>query len=273
MRQDTTTTPARAPGRLDRALRFLDHPHPQFAVRRSGLPAWLWVGLPLGFFLGALAIRMVSPEAFVWYVNDERGFGENLTAVLFVLTAVAAAYVALSDGVRQVGWLRLCFWLLAALAVVVAGEEWSWGQHFFLWDTPEWMAAVNKQQETNLHNMAERALDQKPRAIAAAVILIGGCLLPLARARGYLGWMERGRVLAWLTPEVTLAPAAALVFAPRIFDRLQVWTGTALPPPFDISTRHHQEVQETMIAIAVFLYVLALAMRVRQYRRSRPGGA
>lgn len=250
-------------------LRRLDDPHPLFRHRHSRMPVWLWLGFPLGVFAGALAFRLVSPEAFAWYVNDERGFGENLTAVLFLLSAAAAAVLARSQPVRAVGWLRTGFWLVAATAFLIAGEEWSWGQHFFLWQTPDWVAEVNKQQETNLHNMAERALDQKPRALAAVLILIGGCLVPLARARGWLAWLERSRVLAWLVPEATLAPTALLVFAPRLFDRLQVWTGTTLPPPFDISTRHHQELQETFIAMTVFLYLLALLARLRQWRRTR----
>lgn len=245
----------------------MDSTHPLYAVRRSGMPAWVWIGLPVAFFAGALGMRLVSPDAFVWYINDERGFGENLTAVMFLLSAGLAVMLARTEGVREVQWLRVAFWALAAAAIFVAGEEASWGQHFFGWGTPEWVADLNKQQETNLHNMAERALDQKPRAFAAAAILVGGCLVPLLRARGWLRWMDRWRVLAWLIPEVTLAPTAVFVFAPRIFDRIQVWFDTTLPPPFDISTRHHQEMQETFIAMTVFVYLLTLALRVRRWKR------
>ncbi len=43
--------------------------------------------------------------------------------------------------------------LIGALgSLYIAGEEMSWGQHFFHWNTPEYWAEVNRQQETNLHN-------------------------------------------------------------------------------------------------------------------------
>jgi hypothetical protein len=43
--------------------------------------------------------------------------------------------------------------LLIAAFVVIAGEEISWGQRVFGWETPETVAEVNLQEETNLHNL------------------------------------------------------------------------------------------------------------------------
>ena len=43
--------------------------------------------------------------------------------------------------------------IIGALSCLyIAGEEMSWGQHFFHWNTPEYWAEVNRQEETNLHN-------------------------------------------------------------------------------------------------------------------------
>lgn len=60
-----------------------------------------------------------------------------------------------------------------------------------------------------------------------------------------------------------------LVFLPRVFDRVQVWFDVALPPPFDIPTRHHQEMQETFIGMTVFLYITTLALRVWRWKVGR----
>lgn len=258
----------RRQGLAGRLLGPLINPHPLFRAQRATLPWLLWFGLPVGFAVTALVLRYVSPEAYQWFAADnEFGVGENLTAGLFLLTAPLALWLSFIDGVRQVTWLRVGFWAFALLGVLVAGEETSWGQHFFGWGTPEWMAEVNKQNETNLHNMAERALDQKPRAIAAALILIGGVILPLWRKWGGLAWLERYPIAAWLMPSATLAPAALLVFLPRVLDRIQVWFKVELPFPFDIPTRHHQEMQETFIAITVFLYIATLVLRARRWQR------
>ena len=43
--------------------------------------------------------------------------------------------------------------ILAALFLFVAGEEISWGQRIFGWQTPEWMAESNIQGETTIHNL------------------------------------------------------------------------------------------------------------------------
>jgi disulfide bond formation protein DsbB len=40
--------------------------------------------------------------------------------------------------------------IISALSCLyIAGEEMSWGQHFFHWNTPEYWAMVNRQEETN----------------------------------------------------------------------------------------------------------------------------
>jgi len=70
--------------------------------------------------------------------------------------------------------------IIAALSCFyIAGEEMTWGQHFFHWNTPEYWAAVNRQEETNLHN-TYAIFDKWPRAILELGVLIGGILIPVA---------------------------------------------------------------------------------------------
>ena len=71
------------------------------------------------------------------------------------------------------------FLCLAALACFyIAGEEMSWGQHIFHWNTPEYWAELNRQDETNLHNTMH-LFGKKPRAMLEIGILVGGIILPL----------------------------------------------------------------------------------------------
>ncbi len=79
--------------------------------------------------------------------------------------------------------------IIAALSsLYIAGEEMSWGQHFFHWNTPDYWAEVNRQQETNLHN-TYAVFEKYPRAILEIGVLIGGiahprrCLVPAAHPR------------------------------------------------------------------------------------------
>src|SRR5690606_13691057 len=91
--------------------------------------------------------------------------------------AVALSLLFRARRPALVAWLALaalgCFY--------VAGEEISWGQHFLQWSTPEYWSALNDQQETNLHNVSSW-LDQKPRALLEAGVVLGGIVAPALRA-------------------------------------------------------------------------------------------
>ena len=228
-------------------------------------PVWsvVWLGLPL-FLIGVtLTLRIFDDKWFIWWVVEETGGGENLTAILFLAAGILAFIVANRSDAIPPRWLRIAFYTIALLAILIAGEEWSWGQHFFGWEAPDWIAEVNKQDETNLHNMAERALDQKPRAVAGIIVFIFGVLVPLFRR--YISWLDGYPVLNWLMPGRLMIPTALIVVLPRLVDRVQIWFDVLAPPPFDIPTRHYQEIQELFIACFVFLYVLNIFLRVNRY--------
>jgi len=245
---------------------------PLFRDRGTYVPSLLWLWLPLAYVAATLALWMIDEQTFRWWMIDEvTGVSENLTAILFLVSAVMAFRLAWSPAAGGLTLLRIVAVILGVMFFFVAGEEISWGQHLFGWQTPDWMAELNKQRETNLHNMAERALDQKPRAIASILIVLGGALVPLwISRRGMPAFLERWPALAWLVPTGMMIPASLLVVLPRVFDRLQVWFDTSLPPPFDIPTRYHQELQETQIALVIFLYLLNLVLRVRRLNKDGP---
>ena len=75
---------------------------------------------------------------------------ENITALLFFLTALLLlAIVAKGRGVPG-RWL----YIFGALAFVFAtGEEISWGQRIFGFETPNYLREINLQNEVNLHNI------------------------------------------------------------------------------------------------------------------------
>lgn len=79
-------------------------------------------------------------------LNDEDGFIESFTAIFFFITAI----VFLVLFIRTRAWILL-FFVLAF--VFGAGEEISWGQRVFNFDTPDSIESVNAQREFNLHNL------------------------------------------------------------------------------------------------------------------------
>ena len=233
------------------------------------VPSAVWLGLPLGLLAVTMCLLVVNRDWFIWWARDETGGGENITAGLFVACGILAIHIARQREAIPLRWLRNLFYPIGILALVIAGEEWSWGQHFFGWQAPEWLAAINSQQETNLHNVAHRTLDQKPRALVSIVILVFGVLVPLNRRR--LPWIERFPVVEWILPTRLLIPTSLIVVLPRVIDRIQVWFDVALPGRFFVSTRGFQELQELFIATFVFLYLLNIFLRIRSFERTHQG--
>jgi hypothetical protein len=82
---------------------------------------------------------------------------------------------------RTHGFVSLAYGLLAVAALGAIGEELSWGQRLFHLTTPESVAAANRQQEMNLHNLASVESTMRFALLAAAAY---GATLPLFRRPG-----------------------------------------------------------------------------------------
>lgn len=138
-------------------------------------------GPPLILFGQSLVESLVSPERLPAF-HSEQGPHESFQA-LFMLMAVFVGcrllYTLTLSRKKEKGGALVWWWILIAVlgSVYVAGEEISWGQHFLNWETPEYWAAVNDQNETNLHNTSSW-FDQKPRALLFVGIVVGGILIP-----------------------------------------------------------------------------------------------
>ena len=92
-------------------------------------------------------------------LTKEDGAYEYVGAFLFLLTAVGFFMLAVKPE-RYKGYAnakkypeRKYFWLLALVFLLAFGEEISWGQRIFNFETPEVIKENNVQEEFNLHNL------------------------------------------------------------------------------------------------------------------------
>ena len=235
-----------------------------FATSENHVSPMIWLGLPVALFVAGVVLLMIDQDLFVWWARSEVGPGENITAVSFVVSGILAFIIARRKQVLSVRWLRGAFYVISLMAFFIAGEEWSWGQHFFGWGTPEWLAQVNKQRETNLHNIAENALDQKPRAVFIFTVILVGFLIPLFRRR--LTFLDKYPFVDWLLPGRFLIPTTLFICVPRLLERVQLWFDIQPSGVFVVATRDHQELQELYISIFVFLYLLNILLRIKRHR-------
>jgi hypothetical protein len=116
--------------------------------------ALLLATLGLGLFF--LAAGFFAPEVYLGLIAED-GIVESGSSLAWF---VAAACIA-------TGWYRrphasafsrLAYGFLFLFFFVCGGEEISWGQRLFGFEGPEALLEVNKQKETNLHNIGSISL-------------------------------------------------------------------------------------------------------------------
>jgi|GEM_PF-7054919 len=130
-------------------------------------------GFFLAFFAGLSALHNKTNESMPWLFSSEaidRGVFEWFT-VIFLFGACWASFTLFR---KTIGIQRMIFGLLACASFLIAMEELSWGQWIFKWGTPENLAKVNLQQETNIHNLVN------PRIYDLVYYAIGYATLALA---------------------------------------------------------------------------------------------
>ncbi len=166
--------------------------------------------LVLGLALG-LITSFAAPDLYVGTLAAEDGPFEWATAAFLFLGAVICAM-----RVRLPRKTRL-FAVISALGALVlffgAGEEISWGQRVFGWDSGEFWVENNDQAETNLHNLVVG--DVKINKLLFGVTLTLAFLLYFAvlpilhhRSDAVAGWAGR-----WGVPVPRAGHGAAFIAA------------------------------------------------------------
>lgn len=138
----------------------------------------LYIALPLLSFVLALFWAFWSPDTFKQYAESEIGLIEFSHIIVAIIGFVFSLQLCLLFVKKENGW-GVCLSVFASLVCLyIAGEEASYGQHFFEWQVDEFFLEINDQRESNLHNISSW-FDQKPRAVLEIAIVLGGLLLPL----------------------------------------------------------------------------------------------
>lgn len=220
------------------------------------LPSWLWLWAPLLFLLTVPAAFIFSPNYAQDLIGSENGVTELATpAILLVAIFSGIRCYALRRRLPE-RWLLAWLLLTTVACIYFAGEEISWGQQFFHWQTPDAISRINDQNETNLHNMSSW-LDQKPRLLLALGILWGGIVLPLWRRKGGINY-NRQDWRYWFWPDYVCMPVALLAFIVRFPERYANLFGAWL---FDMPFRT-SELQEFYFAYFLMLYLMSCYSRL-----------
>ena len=171
-----------------------------------------------------------------------------------LLALALAAGLLLKPFVRRRPFVLTVTIIAALSCFYIAGEEMTWGQHFFHWNTPEYWAAVNRQEETNLHN-TYAIFDKWPRAILELGVLIGGILIPVAAT---FDPRVRANRLSLFLPAAAQIPTAIIALGTKAADMLSQkgYVGELLQRP--------GETIELYLYFFILAYLIVFARRIRE---------
>lgn len=224
----------------------------------TDLAVGLAMGLPIVTYFSHFALRGFG-EDFYWTMIDGE-FGLTELATLATLACAIYFAVAAFRHSLKSEFKVLSRWLVVILlgAIYFLGEEASWGQHIFEWETPEAWAEKNDQNETNLHNtdgIVGSLLDQLPRTGLTLSALILGFGYPLWRKMKDIAFSPR-ELRYWLLPTTSCVAVGLIAPLASVPEKIAGENIAVL----DLA---YGEIKELMLAQFILLYVLSLCVRLR----------
>lgn len=231
------------------------------------LPAWLWIGVPLAAAPMQIAAKLVGEDFYRRTMRGETGLVENLTVLALIVAIVTALRLWTRRGlVASRAFGPFCL-VMAAGCFFFAGEEASWGQHWFGFEVPEEIAARNDQGELNLHNdpLFEKLLDQPPRLALTLFALVGGVLMPLRRRREgrelpRFDQPGRAGIGGWIWPTVECLPAGLMVVTVSLPKKIAETLLGEEPVWMDFSAG---ETKELCLGLFLMIYLVVLLRELR----------
>lgn len=201
---------------------------------------------PFVVALTGAGTALIGKDAYKWFTGEDR-FAETVQVFLYAGSLLMCLAVVRKNIQRGERLIAALFAVLACGLFFMVGEELSWGQRLFGWQTPESLAEANKQSETNLHNIHGVGSTFK---WIQMVVGAYGVFLPLIALYPPLR-AKFGKLMAAVVPHYSLI----LYFLPMF-----IWRGyrNLFEPPDGLYfvVAEYNEVIELILAMGFFLFLL-----------------
>lgn len=204
----------------------------------------------LAFIVLASLVAPVFFETHVMSKDSFEGSGlvEQLT-VAFLVVAIIFGLFLLTQYWKAFRYAHLrvgvIIWILGC--IYFAGEEISWGQWLFQWDTPELVDKLNRQGETNLHNMSSW-LNEKPRTLVEIWMIFASLIVTMLRRSGKMH-LKRSDWREWINP-TGLGISTCIVFL--------IFKGIGLFDSPQLEQLGNSEIREMLIAYFLALFIISV---------------
>lgn len=154
---------------------FRNTPNVDSAIKNKKYQKWvkiLLIALPILAVVLAM-INAFLPDIGILVRTDDRNFWQRPAIIIKMLLQLIAGGFFISIIPRLIKQKKILPIVVVSMFVlilfVMAGEEISWGQRIFQWETTGYFADNNMQSETNLHNISTQLFQN--------VLYFGGFLL------------------------------------------------------------------------------------------------
>lgn len=212
----------------------------------------------LAYCAGSIAI---GPHDRHWYYREQYGPAEVGAVIAFLIAGIVALRLAYRTWGR-VPLLYTAFYICFGLGgIVMAGEEASYGQHWFNFATPDSIAELNKQEEFNLHNLA----GDRPSSIARRAAEIGLPILLIVLPLVHLRFAPKSYVrkpINWPYWTLPCYEGIAATLLGSLCRPIGAWD------PWDV--HGVDEMAEALWGMATVFWIMALSARVMRELSEKP---
>lgn len=209
---------------------------------------------PFGIALMGVLTALMGKDAYKWFTRED-GFAESLQVIFYFAAFISCLVITRWQWKHNQRLVAVLYTALCLGLFFITGEELSWGQRIIGWETSPSFAAINKQGETNLHNIYGVGATFK-----WVQMLVGayGAILPLAVLRW--GVPERFRnLVSWVIPPLALIPYFFFLFVWRLFRNF-----FEVPERFYFVIAEYNEVMELVLAAGLLLFMVYQLRRLKR---------
>jgi hypothetical protein len=144
------------------------------------LQTGLW--LVLAVWMAWVIKSLILDDRLAANLTLENGLLQDITVLCYGASAFLFARLVLRalHPHELSGFQRWWFLILGLGCLVVAGEEINWGQSLIQYETPDFLASTNVQQEVSLHNIELPGLPGRhwSNVVLWGISLLGGVVIP-----------------------------------------------------------------------------------------------
>lgn len=224
---------------------------PMWIVAMLVTPALVLISGVVAAFAGKAVYKLYT---------EEDGIAEYAQAILYAVSFVLSILVMRHHSQAKNRLITALYFLLTCGLFFMVGEEISWGQRIFSWSTPETLQSINKQEETNLHNI--HGVGSTFKWIQC---LVGayGTFLPLLLLWKPNAFRSFRRLANAVIPHYTLIVFFLPMFVWRLYRNL--WDN---PGEYYYVITNYNEILELILAMGFCLFLIFQWRKCRSESRS-----